>query len=184
MTASVFCPLGILYRPKQTVRGLLDELRGHESALALAAVFGALQVVTRLPAEDAGSPWLLLGGSALLGVAALFLFGWLLRNFGRWFGGETSLVETRTALGLGLFPWVLVFAAFALALSVSGDIETLSGFFPIFFAGFIYGFIILLLSVSAALRLGVLKSFLCLTVTFLVSLFPLTLVAQLIIGAG
>jgi len=184
MTASVIRLFGMLYRPRQTVRELLEERRGHGVALVLAAGFGALQAVTRLTTADAGPPVLLLGGSAAVGAGALFLFGWLLRNFGRWFGGEATLVEARTALGLGLFPWVLVFGTFAAALTASGDGEQWQAYFPVFFAGFLYGFMVLLLSVSAALRLGVLKAFLCLTVTFLVSLFPLTLVARLLFGTG
>ena len=184
MAKTAYCLIGMLYRPKETMRTLLDERRGHGLALVLAAAFGALQAVTRLRVEDDGPPWLLLAGSALGAVGVLYLFGWLLRNFGRWFGGEASLEGARSALGLGLFPWVLVFAAFGLAASLSSKVDELVAYFPLFFAGFLYGFAVLLMSISAALRLGVLKAFLCLTLTSLISLFPLTLAAQLIFGGG
>jgi hypothetical protein len=46
---------------------------------------------------------------------------------------------------------------------------------------FVYGYVIILLSLSAALRMSVLKTFLCLVVTIIVSLFPLTLLAQFLV---
>jgi hypothetical protein len=54
-------------------------------------------------------------------------------------------------------------------------------FAPVFFCVFFYGYVIILLSLSAALRLSVLKTFFCLAVTIIVSLFPLTLCAQLLV---
>jgi hypothetical protein len=58
--------------------------------------------------------------------------------------------------------------------------EVIVSYAPVFFVVFVYGYVIILLALSAALRLSALKTFLCLVVTVLVSLFPLTLFAQLL----
>ena len=77
-------------------------------------------------------------------------------------------------------PWLLLFLGLIFVLGRNADAEALASFYWLFFLGFLYGYVILLLSLAAALRLSVLKTFLCLIVTFLVSLFPLTLFVQLI----
>ena len=110
----------------------------------------------------------------------MYLFGWLARNFGRWFGADTTQKETRTALGFGLLPWTLLSVVLSFMLAVQVDAEQIVRYAPFFFVIFVYGYVIILLSLSAALRLSVFKTFLCLVVTVLVSLFPLTLLAQLL----
>jgi hypothetical protein len=194
--SSVFLPLGqmstknkqfyqlmLWYKPSSSMRGLLDESKGHLAAVIIAAVFGVVQGGRFFLAAEAASVGILLGG-AIAGFTGLYLFGWLLRNFGRWFGAvDPKQRDLRTAIGLSLLPWTLLFAALIPLLSSGEGAEAISGFYPVFFVFLIYGYVILLLSLTAALGISVLKTFLCLVVTFLVSFFPLTLLAQILVGA-
>lgn len=174
--------LKIWYQPRVSTQALIDSGRGHGAALTIAVLFGAVQSLRFYISGMQGGGVLVLGGAA--GAVGLFLFGWLLRNFGRWFKAEASVRAVRTVLGIGLLPWTLVFLGMA---GVVASGRGVAGFewlmFSVFFAVFIYGYVILLLGLSTALKISVLKTFLCLVVTFLVSLFPLTLLGQIIFGA-
>jgi hypothetical protein len=167
------------YKPGQTLQGLIASGKGRSGALAIAAVFGLVQVLPTYLAEEAPGAGLLLLG-AVLGLAGLYLFSWLLRNFARWFGGGAALVDVRTALGWGLLPWAALFGLLLLGVTTAkGDARQL---FPLFFAAILYGFVVLLYTLSTALRLSFMKTFFCLLLTFLVSIFPLTFVMQLFLG--
>lgn len=168
------------YKPKQTMQGLIESGRGHGAALAVAAGFGLVQSAPLFfMADSRGVPVLFAG--ALAGLLGLYLFAWLLRNFGRWFGGQAALREVRTALGCSLLPWLVLFAVLFGLLQVC-DRELVAHYYGLFFVGFLYGYVVILLGLSAALRLSVLKTFLCVIVTGLVSLFPLTFLLQLMTG--
>ena len=163
------------YKPGRTLQGLIASGKGRTEALCIAGLFGLVQVWPAYAAQ-AGASFgvLLLGG--LGAVAGLYLFSWLLRNFGLWFGGEATLAEVRTALGWGLLPWSLSFGLL-LALITATDADARQ-MFPLFFAAILYGFVILLSALSTGLRLSPMKAFFCLLLTFLVSIFPITLVLQ------
>lgn len=168
------------YKPKQTMQGLIESGRGHGAALAVAIAFGLVQAVPfYLMPDSRGVPVLALG--AFAGLVGLYFFAWLLRNFGRWFGGQASLREVRTALGCSLLPWLVLFAVL-FGLLQALDRQLVAQYYWIFFLGFLYGYVVILLGLSAALRLSVVKTFLCLIVTGLVSLFPLTLLLQILTG--
>ncbi|HKK19653.1 MAG TPA: YIP1 family protein [Opitutales bacterium] len=164
------------YKPGRTLQGLIASGKGRSGALAIAVLFGLVQVWPTYSAREAsGAGFLLLGVAAA--VAGLYLFGWLLRNFGRWFGGTAALVDVRTALGWGLLPWT---AFFGLLLVLVTTTKAEAGqLFPLFFAAILYGFVILLYALSTALRLSFMKTFFCMLLTFLVSIFPLTFILQL-----
>ena len=161
------------------MRAILDEGQRHASAVMIAAFFGAVQSGHAAHAEAESGPLPFVLG-AMAGVVGLYLFGWLTRNFGRWFGAESAQRDTRTALGLGLLPWTLLSIVLSFMVGAEMDAEVIVSYAPVFFAVFVYGYVIILLALSAALRLSALKTFLCLVVTVLVSLFPLTLFAQLL----
>lgn len=163
------------------MRTLLDAGQGHSAAVLVAAFFGAVQS-GRYAIERAESGPLPFIFGALAGLCGLYLFGWLSRNFGRWFGAETTPRDARTALGLGLLPWTLLSMLLSFLLVTAVDAELIDSGMPVLFAVFFYGYVIILLTLSAALRLSVLKTFLCLAVTIIVSLFPLTLLAQLLVN--
>lgn len=169
--------LTLWYKPGQTMQGLIQRGAGHLPALVVAILFGIVQS-GRFFLASPGAGYAYLAFGALAGLLGLYLFGWLLRNFARWFGGQATLREARVGLGLGLVPWLLLFAALVLALG--GGAEPSGDHYGLFFIGFLYGYVILLLTLAAALRLSVLKTFLCLIVTSLVSLFPLTLLVQML----
>ena len=155
------------------MQGLIESRQGHGFAICVALIFGGTQAGRYyVSAENAGTGIFLVGG--LAGLLALYLFAWLLRNFGRWFGGQASLREVRVGFGWGLMPWTLLFLFLTAALAVSGDPAFLANFYWIFFIGFIYGYAVLLSSLSVALRLSIWKTFFCLVVAVLVSVFPLT----------
>jgi hypothetical protein len=168
------------YRPGAVVRALIDAGQGHGIALLVGGLFGFVQAIRVAMASENSVLGVLFAGAAL-GVLAIYLFSWLLRNFGRWFGAQAQVAEVRTALGLGLLPWTLLFAGFSLILNASSEAAEAVQWIPFLSVFFVYGYVILVLSLSAALRLSVLKTFLCLVVTFVVSLFPMTLVAQLVL---
>ena len=172
--------LTLWYKPASSMRALLDAGQGHSAAVMIAAFFGAVQSgrLSLAHAESGPLPFVV-GGFA--GLCGLYLFGWLTRNFGRWFGAESTQRDVRTALGLGLLPWTLLSMVLSLMLGTEVNPEMIVSFAPVFFCVFFYGYVIILLSLSAALRLSVLKTFLCLVVTIIVSLFPLTLCAQLLV---
>lgn len=170
-------PLALWYRPGPTMRSLAEAGRGHCPALVVATLFGFVQATPVFLSQTSGGVQSFAVGAAF-GLGGLYLFAWLLRNFGRWFGAQAKVREVRTGLGLSLMPWLLLFAVlFWLRQSLGA--EALVQYYWLFFIGFIYGYTIMLLTLSAALRLSVIKTFLCLVVTFIVSLFPLTLLLQL-----
>ncbi len=164
------------------MRQLLDLEKGHSIALAIAALFGMTQFARFFSMEP---ETLIRYGilSGLVGVAGLFLFSWLIRNFGRFFGADARQREVRTALGLGMLPWTILFAGLSLVL-VSGlspeSVATQYG--PIALVVLIYGFYTILLSLTAALHLSLIKTFLCLVVTILFGFFPLAILAQQLIS--
>jgi hypothetical protein len=160
------------------MQGLIESGRGHGAALAAAISFGLVQAAPLILMPESRGPLMLLLG-AFAGLVGLYLFAWLLRNFGRWFGGQGTLREVRTALGCSLLPWLVLFAVLFGLLQVY-DREFVAQYYWIFFLGFLYGYVVILLGLSAALRLSVVKTFLALIVTGLVSLFPLTLILQLL----
>ena len=169
--------LKLWYQPGSTIRGLLETQGGHGLALMVAALLGFIVAARFYFSEsDGGGQYFVIG--AVLGVFGLYLFSWLLRNFARWFGGQAQVREVRTGLGLSLLPYALFFAILFGATLFLGA-ETVEHYFWLFFIGLLYGYVIILLSLSAALRLSILKTFLCLIVTFIVSIFPLTLMLQL-----
>jgi len=176
-----FYVLTLWYKPGQTMQGLIESGGGHRLAILAAMLFGLVQADRfYLTNPEAGITYYVIG--ALAGLVGLYLFAWLLRNFSRWFGGQAAMREVRVAIGLGLLPWLLLFTALIFVLGGQADAESLANYYWLFFLGFLYGYVILLLSLAAALRLSVLKTFLCLIVTSLVSLFPLTLLIQLVVS--
>ncbi len=168
------------YKPGQTMQGLIKSGGGPLLALVGAILFGMVQA-GRFYIADSDAGYAYFGMGALAGLFGLYLFAWLLRNFARWFGGQALMREVRVALGLGLLPWLILFTLLVLALSGGAAVSANS--YWGFFVGFLYGYVILLLSLAAALRLSVLKTFFCLIVTFLVSLFPITLLIQILASA-
>lgn len=169
------------YKPGQTLQGLIANAKGGAVAIVSSALFGLVQVWPAYSAQETSNSGLLLVG-VFVGLAGLFLFSWLLRNFGRWFGGEAKVVEVRTSLGWGLLPWAVLHGGIhLLVLLTKFELEQMAS---VFFVILIYGFVILLSTLSVALRISLMKTFLCLLLTFLVSLFPLTLVMQLLLGGS
>ncbi len=178
--------LTFLYRPAYSMRQFLDSGRGHGTALLVAVIFGIIQFSRLLPLPAKSKPEELLLYLALYGacgIVSLFLFGWLMRNFGRWFGAETEQRRVRTALGLGLLPWTVLFAILFLMLYYGINPKLIATeYFPVFLGVFVYGFCILLLSLTAALRLGVITTFLCIVVTIIFGVIPLMLLAQVLVS--
>jgi hypothetical protein len=169
------------YKPASSMRVLLDAGQGHSAAVMVAAFFGAVQSIPFSMRQESSGPLFYLVGAAA-GGCGLYLFGWLTRNFSRWFRAEAIQRDVRTALGLSLLPWTLLFLPLPFLRAAEMDAATIKLFYFVFFIGFVYGYVILLLSLSSALKISVLKTFLCLIVTILVSLFPLTLLAQLFVN--
>ncbi|MFP4157221.1 MAG: hypothetical protein ACLFU4_06335 [Opitutales bacterium] len=173
--------LTLWYKPGRTLQGLIHSGRGGPVAWGIAVLFGLLQsFAIYRAAPGAGAGVLLLG--PVCGLGLLFLFAWLMRNFGRWFGAAARLPQLRLAIGWGLLPWLLAFGLLAVMSGRTEDPEVLAGLFRYFFIPFAYGYVILLLCLQVALQISFLKTFLCFLVTCLVTFFPVTLLAQLLLG--
>jgi len=173
--------LTLWYQPARTLQGLLARGTGEGAARGIALGFGLVLVWPRYAAQESGGLGvLLLGGAVALG--GLYLFSWLLRNFSRWFGGAAHLGAVRIALGWGLLPWTVLPGL--LLLYITTQAGAAGQPFPLFFGSILYGFVILLSMLSAGLGLSPMKTFFCFLFTLLVSLFPLTLVLQVLTGSG
>ena len=180
--------LKLWYKPFVSMQGLIASGRKdgyiHKQAqrvsVVIAACFGVIQSLP-LISPQSGSYFWLLPLAALSGVVGVYWIAWLVRNFGRWFGAAADLRDLRTALGLGLMPWSAVFCLLYLFIQSSRQVESVQGFFPLFFAGFIYGFVILLLCLRAALEVSVVKTFMCIMIAFAVSIFPFTFIIQVLL---
>ena len=166
------------YKPGKTMQGLIENGRGHRAALIVAIASGMIQALPVYSSnESMGVSVFLIG--AVVGFFGLYFFAWLLRNFGRWFGAQASLREVRTGLGLALMPWLLCFLILFL-FRQNFDSSVVGQYFWLFLILLVYGYIVLILSLTAVLRLTPLKTFLCLVITIIFSLFPLILLFQLL----
>ena len=96
------------YKPGKTMQGLIENGRGHRTALIVATASGMMQALPVYYSDESMGVSVFLIG-AVIGFFGLYLFAWLMRNFGRWFGAQASLREVRTGLGLGLMPWLTLF---------------------------------------------------------------------------
>ncbi|MEM1222532.1 MAG: hypothetical protein AAGH40_07185 [Verrucomicrobiota bacterium] len=181
-TTQGFPAITLWYKPALTMQVLIKSGQGHGWAVFFAALFGIVQSWRFYVASEEASVLIFALGGAL-GVIGLFFFGWLLRNFSRWFGASPLLKSVRTALGLSLLPWTVMFAILIGLIGNQNDAGAVAGLFPVFFFVFVYGYVILLLSLAAVFDISILKTFLCLVVTMLVSFFPITLVLQLLLGS-
>ena len=160
------------------MQGLIENGRGHRTAIIVAIASGMIQAVpVYFSDESLGVSVFLVG--AVIGFLVLYLYAWLLRNFGRWFGAQASLREVRTGLGLGLMPWLLCFSVLFLFRQNFGS-SVVGQYFWLFFILLVYGYIVVILSLTVVLRLTPLKTFLCLVISIIFSLFPLTLLFQLL----
>lgn len=167
------------YKPGQTLQGLIASGKGRTEALIISVLFGLVNVGPAYSASDE-APVAMLLAAGLTALVGLFFFSWLLRNFGRWFGAAASLAEVRLALGWGLLPWAVCLGLLFVGIAAGGaDPRQM---FPFFFAVLVYGFVVLLLALSVALRLSPMKTFFCLLFTFFVSIFPLTFIMQFLMG--
>lgn len=168
-------------QPAASTRTLLAADAGHGPAVIMAACFGSVQSARLYVVAEQPSLMTFLYG-ALCGILGLFLFGLFFRVSGRLFKVEPKPKAVRTSLGLGLLPWTLAFLALIYMVQSSEDAAALAKLYPLFFVFFLYGYTLLILSLSVSLGLGLWKTFVCIAVTFIGSLFPLTLIAQLIFG--
>lgn len=172
------------YRPAYSMRHLLEAYKGHVFALIVSAILGVTQFGRLIPIKTKSEElplYLALCGAC--GIAGLFLFAWVVRNFGRWFGSEAELYRVRTALGFGVLPWTILFTVLSLLLSYGLDPKLVAKqYFPFLLGAFVYGFCVLILSLTAGLRLGIIKTFLCIVVTVLFGVIPLAFLVQLLVN--
>lgn len=168
----------LFYRPGSTVKHLVEADRGHRTALVISAFFGLMQALRFNAGSSDAFPFSrlpILSAGILTGISGLYFFAVLVRNFSRWFGGQAELSSVRTALGLSLLPWTLLSGAL-LSLLVSGfDASTAVILMPVFLVLFLYGYVIVLLSVGAVLGLNALRTTLTLAISSVVAFFIIQL---------
>ena len=172
----------VWFTPGTVVRALIDKQEGHTLATITALLFGLFNTMPYYFSSEDFSP-AILGFGAFIGLFGLYLFSWLLRNFARWFGSKAKFFEVRIALGWALIPWLLLFGALTILLVKGVGAEQMKSLSAFLFLFFIYGYVVILQAVASALRLPVLKAFLCLVVTCIVSLFPIILLVQFVAQA-
>lgn len=175
-------PILLWYRPGHYMQGLIQNGKGGFGALIISALFGLVQSFALYRSAEEPAARVLFAGP-LIGIGMLYLVAWLMRNFGRWFGARAKISDIRLALGWGIAPWLLAFGLLAWLSARVVNPADLEGVYLYFFVLFLYGYVILLMCLRSALGISMIKTFLCFMVTIMVSLFPLTLIAQLLLGA-
>ena len=192
----MFQYLQIFYRPGLLIQEIVHQSKTHTFALRVAFLFGALQSIpiimsTGLVDPETGAEGISGGGfiplkviiGGILGLGVFYIFALALKTFGRWFGAKVESKEVRTALGIGIIPWTVLFLIFFASITLVHPRLILSQFFPFFFIGFIYGFTILLIALSKTLNIGFLKTFLLFIFAYATTFFPLLTLVRLYFGA-
>ena len=174
--------IGIWYRPSHIIRELQLSGAGHGAALLVAGAFGLLNSARfYLGSEARPLVWLVAGACA--GIGLLYVMAQLVRNFSRWLGGGAECRIVRVGLGLALLPWT-VLSGFLLCLLLAGfDAQGMQAIGPLMMAGFIYGFVILLLATRAALEVSPLRTFASLMLAGLVAFFSITFILSFFVAA-
>lgn len=172
----------IWHKPGSTLRSLLAKGEGHSVACSVAALMGCF-LSYRLSTEWAHetSALLFLPAGLAAGIAGLYLFAMLVRNFGRWFGGQSSLRFVRTAMGLGLLPWMLLSGLLSATLFLGMEASTVNTLLPFFFILFLYGYVLLLLCAMTVLNLGALRATLTLALSLVIAFFLVTAIASVLV---
>ena len=152
----------------------------HNLAVAITVLFALVQVYPRAALADNLIMSLLL--AAFLGVVLLYGYGFLVRNFSRWMGGHAPLSAIRTAIGLGLAPWTVLFALALIFQSSLQAVGSMSWVLGGLFSGFVYGFVCLLLLIADVLKLSYLRTLAVMVIAFLVALFPSIALLQLLLN--
>ena len=174
--------LNILYQPGRTIRELQSCGSGHGTALLVAGVFGFLTGMRFYVGSADNSPgWLLAG--VICGIGLLYVMAQLVRNFSRWFGGRAECRIVRVGLGLALLPWTVLSGLLLYLVMTGMEAERLQGFSPLMMAGFIYGFVILLLAMRSALEVSPLRTFASLMLAGLVAFFSITFILRFFVAA-
>jgi hypothetical protein len=192
----MFQYLQIFYRPGLLIEEIVHQAKTHTFALRVAFLFSALQSIpiimsTGLIDPESGAEGISGGGfiplkviiGGILGLGIFYIFALALKTFGRWFGAKVESKVVRTALGVGIIPWTVLFLIFFVSITLVDPRLILSQFFPFFFVGFIYGFTILLIALSKTLKIGFLKTFLLFILAYATTFFPLLTLVRLYFGA-
>jgi hypothetical protein len=192
----MFQYLQIFYRPGLFIEEIVHQAKTHTFALRVAFLFSALQSIpiimsTGLIDPESGAEGISGGGfiplkviiGGILGLGIFYIFALALKTFGRWFGAKVESKVVRTALGVGIIPWTVLFLIFFVSITLVDPRLILSQFFPFFFVGFIYGFTILLIALSKTLKIGFLKTFLLFILAYATTFFPLLTLVRLYFGA-
>jgi hypothetical protein len=192
----MFQYLQIFYRPGLFIEEIVHQAKTHTFALRVAFLFSALQSIpiimsTGLIDPESGAEGISGGGfiplkviiGGILGLGIFYIFALALKTFGRWFGAQVESKVVRTALGVGIIPWTVLFLIFFVSITLVDPRLILSQFFPFFFVGFIYGFTILLIALSKTLKIGFLKTFLLFILAYATTFFPLLTLVRLYFGA-
>lgn len=192
----MFQYLQIFYRPGLFIEEIVHQAKTHTFALRVAFLFSALQSIpiimsTGLIDPESGAEGISGGGfiplkviiGGILGLGIFYIFALALKTFGRWFGAQVESKAVRTALGVGIIPWTVLFLIFFVSITLVDPRLILSQFFPFFFVGFIYGFTILLIALSKTLKIGFLKTFLLFILAYATTFFPLLTLVRLYFGA-
>lgn len=174
--------LNIWYRPRQTIQNLIadDDSGGHCTALCIAAIFGFF-VGMRFNFDSTSPSFTNLVLGALCGLGGLYVLALLLRNFSRLFGGVALCRQVRIALGLACLPWTLLLGVLLVLLFTEVDVVVAQSVAPLFFAVFIYGYVIILMALMTALGTSALRTFVCLCLAILVAFFSITLLLRFFI---
>ena len=142
----MFQYLQIFYRPGLFIEEIVHQAKTHTFALRVAFLFSALQSIpiimsTGLIDTKSGAEGISGGGfiplkviiGGILGLGIFYIFALALKTFGRWFGAKVESKAVRTALGVGIIPWTVLFLIFFVSITLVDPRLILSQFFPFFF---------------------------------------------------
>jgi hypothetical protein len=111
-------------RPRATIRRIVDE-DPERAVLVLAGMGGFAQMLNRASSRSLGDDLPVSGiflvaaiAGPVVGIASLYVAGWLLKLAGDGIGGRGSVVDIRAALAWSNVPiiWALILVALELAL--------------------------------------------------------------------
>jgi hypothetical protein len=105
----------------------------------------------------------------------------LTRNFSRWFGGRSDCRLVRVGIGLAFLPWTVLSGCLLYLLLKGSSAALIQSIQPLLMAGLVYGFALLLLSVSVALGISALRTFASLMLAGAVAFFSITFVLSIFI---
>ncbi|MBI2543080.1 MAG: YIP1 family protein [Candidatus Aenigmarchaeota archaeon] len=183
------------YKPRETIRKII-KYDPRYMVLLLAAATGFSSFLSSAAQKSMGDyltvPFiflLALSIGSILGIAGLYISGWLIRWTGKWIGGKASPLHIRTVIAWSNVPivWGLILTIFELLIFgetlFTGSTMTLTLFIFVFgaieLALGIWAFVILLRSLGEVQKFSAWKALLNVFLSALIIVLPIMIISAL-----